>query len=511
MDIPLPPRLSEQTTTTTFQSIISDNGVGNSEWERGLGVINDILTPGSSVFEVMTEEQRDGLKSVQQILLGRSNEDQLVAYIPESLRSKQGREIDDYLISQFAGVRTVSAKQTFKNLVNANIFISGLKARASALNIEDTSKSVLWTNTPVEWDELDRESQLQIAELLSWESLAEWGFDIFKLNELTKGNALLFIGWGILSSPYSQHAMQKSLFPDAVVDFEDLPGYKFLDEFSIHPATMVNFLRAVQNEYLDIVYHNQIHAADVTQTLHCMLKMGGDKFASTEIQQFALLLAAIIHDMGHPGFNNNFQIQSRSAIAILYNDTSCLENMHIAKAFSLVFGDGGNPSIDIFNRMKPQQFNTIRTLLIDAVLDTDMTKHFATCGQIKQLVDVMPMEELMESDNAWTIASFFLHLADISNPAKPGDLFLQWTDRCLDEFFQQGDKEKEMKLEVSPLCDRTTTDKATSQLGFIKYVVVPGFKAVSECIPEIKKVIYPIMKRNYMYWKREQGKEEVDI
>merc|ERR1712232_1354135 len=102
--------------------------------------------------------------------------------------------------------------------------------------------------------------------------------------------------------------------------------------------------------------------------------------------------------------------------------------------------------------MKPTQYTSIRCLVIDAVLHTDMTKHFASVGQLNALLVSIPADELCTGENAWFVMQLLLHLADISNPAKPDNLFVQWADRCLDEFFLQGDKEKEMNLPVTPLC-----------------------------------------------------------
>ena len=46
-----------------------------------------------------------------------------------------------------------------------------------------------------------------------------------------------------------------------------------------------------------------------------------------------MLTAALCHDMGHEGHNNGFLVASSSPLALLYNDTSVLENMHVALAF----------------------------------------------------------------------------------------------------------------------------------------------------------------------------------
>ena len=63
------------------------------------------------------------------------------------------------------------------------------------------------------------------------------------------------------------------------------------------------------------------------------------------------------------------------------------------------------------------------------------------------------------------VLCFLLHSADISNPAKPWDIHNRWTTRIMEEFFQQGDREKQLSLPPSPLCDRNTTSIPESQLG----------------------------------------------
>jgi len=472
-----------------------------------MAVISAILQPGSVAYEALDPKQRKGLMNVQKILLG-SGGDEAHMHLPSQLlKSSHGvgdSTIDAYLLSTFAGLRTTSAKQKLKSVVNATKFISGLKN----LTVGDSGETIfkqksMWSYLPPEWEAMDKDTQRQVADMLSLESLADWGFDVFKLNQLTNGNALFFVGYGILSSPYSQHAMQQDVLgEDATqVDVSKIQGYKFLEELNISALTMCNFLRAIQEDYVDTnEYHNSIHAADVTQSVHSLLTMGGDKFSNAEIQVFSILLAAVIHDVGHPGKNNSFQIHSKSEYALQYNDQSILENMHLSKAFTRVFGNGGNTSVDIFKKMKPMQYTSVRSMVIEAVLHTDMTKHFASVNLLKGLMLATPAGDLIGTDHSWTILHFLLHLADISNPAKPGNLFVVWTDRCLEEFFKQGDEEKKMGLPVSPLCDRVSTDRAESQIGFIQYVVLPAFKVVSKCIPKVKELILPIIEDNLDFW-----------
>jgi hypothetical protein len=73
-----------------------------------------------------------------------------------------------------------------------------------------------------------------------------------------------------------------------------------------------------------------VHASDVVQTVNFFLKTGPAAHLS-DTETFGIILAAIIHDFDHPGLNNAFMINSRSEIAIRYNDVSVLENYHIAR------------------------------------------------------------------------------------------------------------------------------------------------------------------------------------
>lgn len=57
-----------------------------------------------------------------------------------------------------------------------------------------------------------------------------------------------------------------------------------------------------------------------------------------------------------------------------------------------------------------------------------------------------------------------VHCADLSNPTKPLELYKRWVDLLMEEFFQQGDKEREQNLDISPMCDRHSATIEKSQV-----------------------------------------------
>ena len=69
-----------------------------------------------------------------------------------------------------------------------------------------------------------------------------------------------------------------------------------------------------------------------------------------------------------------------------------------------------------------------------------------------------------------------VHCSDLSNPTKPLDIYRQWVDRIMDEFFRQGDREREIGMEVSPMCDRYNATIEKSQVNFRMNSIIPLYE-----------------------------------
>lgn len=115
-------------------------------------------------------------------------------------------------------------------------------------------------------------------------------------------------------------------------------------------------------------------------------------------------------------------------------------------------------------------------------------------------------------DNVIIMLLFFFLSFKYRYPKNPNSfshlLLKEWCDRCLDEFFAQGDAEKKLNLPVSPMCDRDLTVKTDSQIGFIKFIVRPCFVLLSDFIPNVAKDILPGLESNLNFWEKQKNKEE---
>ena len=81
-----------------------------------------------------------------------------------------------------------------------------------------------------------------------------------------------------------------------------------------------------------------------------------------------MYLAAIIHDFGHKGVNNDFLIKTQDDLAVRYNDRSPMENYHISASWVLLKEEKYN----FLKKLPAKALEFLRKLLIDMVLSTDM-------------------------------------------------------------------------------------------------------------------------------------------
>jgi hypothetical protein len=189
-------------------------------------------------------------------------------------------------------------------------------------------------------------------------------------------------------------------------------------------------------------YHSDLHAADITQTCLIYLLHGkiNEKLNISKTSICSLILSCLCHDYKHPGLNNNFLKETKNELAIRYNDVSILENMHISETFKLI---NSNQDCNIFSGVDSNIYKQMRKEMISCVLATDMEYHSKQIEIMKKYIEEHKNNE--KNENANELQNFldiFIHSADISNPTKPFPIYLKWAKLIVEEFCQQGDKEK---------------------------------------------------------------------
>ncbi|XP_059141069.1 cGMP-inhibited 3',5'-cyclic phosphodiesterase 3A-like [Physella acuta] len=335
--------------------------------------------------------------------------------------------------------------------------------------------------------EFEKNSLLQIARL------NEWDFPIFDAAD-AEGTFLL-----------SKVAYQ--LFTEVGL----------METFRIPVAEFLHYFHALELGYRDKPYHNRVHATDVlhgvyylttqpipgftqinTSALHS--RHGSSSESDTEtsdrqcithrtsfmaedsygimggnlpaLELMALYTAAAMHDYDHPGRTNAFLVATTAPQAVLYNDRSVLENHHAAAAWSLLLNEPKNYFI---TGLEAAEFKRFRYLVIEAILATDLKRHFEILAEFNAKVnddDSAGIDWTVETDRL-LVTQMVIKLADINGPAKRQELHRKWTYRIAEEFYEQGDEEASLGLTISPYMDRRNPQLAKLQETFINHLVSP--------------------------------------
>ncbi|NWV33373.1 PDE4B phosphodiesterase, partial [Grantiella picta] len=335
--------------------------------------------------------------------------------------------------------------------------ISGVKKLMHSSSLNNTSISRFGVKTEKE-DHLAKEL----------EDLNKWGLNIFNVARYSHNRPLTCIMYAIFQE-------------------RDL-----LKTFKISSDTFVTYMMTLEDHYhSDVAYHNSLHAADVAQSTHVLLSTPALDAVFTDLEILAAIFAAAIHDVDHPGVSNQFLINTNSELALMYNDESVLENHHLAVGFKLLQEE----HCDIFQNLTKKQRQTLRKMVIDMVLATDMSKHMSLLADLKTMVETKKVTSsgVLLLDNYTDriqVLRNMVHCADLSNPTKSLELYRQWTERIMEEFFRQGDRERERGMEISPMCDKHTASVEKSQVGFIDYIVHPLWETWADLVqPDAQDIL----------------------
>ncbi|XP_076065329.1 high affinity cGMP-specific 3',5'-cyclic phosphodiesterase 9A-like [Oratosquilla oratoria] len=274
-----------------------------------------------------------------------------------------------------------------------------------------------------------------------------------------------------------------------------------LDEFSINPVTLRRFLVCVQENYRNNPFHNFRHCFCVTQMMYGLIHLCRLTEKMSRRDLGVLLTACICHDLDHPGYNNTYQINARTELAVRYNDNSPLENHHCAVAFRIL----ANPECNIFSNVPEQLFIEIRAEVIMLVLATDMARHSEILDDFRKKLEVF---DLKNSEHMTSLKMILIKACDISNEVRPIRVAEPWVECLLEEYFNQAETEKQEGLPVAPFMDREKVTKSSAQISFIKFVLIPLFECLAQLFNQVNESLLLPLRHTKEYYERQREAEE---
>ena len=378
-------------------------------------------------------------------------------------------------------------------IVEANKKIEANKNIETNKNIEvnkniEEKKSIEENNNIVEKKEIIQLDSLIEKYYNELKNIIDKDFNIFTFKKLVgHRNVLPLIG----------HTLLKTL--------------GLLDSRIISKNKLDSFLYTVSDSYKETtLYHNSLHGSDVAQSLciYFISTNAEEVLETTVLDLLGMIVSAMGHDLGHPGFNNNFLINASTDLAITYNDASCLENFHTSFLFKILRKEENN----ILEKFSTQNYKTIRKRMISQILATDMARHGEVVSLIRSKINASEDEgeknfhllsgnEKTKFEEQQILLNYMIHAADLGHNTKKFEISLEWVSLLSEEFWQQGDVEKSKGIPISFLCDRDKIDVPGSQVGFLKGFIITTFDCLVSMFPNLKYIMENA-KNNIKEWQK---------
>ncbi|CAO3673115.1 unnamed protein product [Umbelopsis ramanniana] len=314
--------------------------------------------------------------------------------------------------------------------------------------------------------------------------------------------------------------------------FEQVLALPELSSYKITKDNLYELILDIYKSYHDTnPYHNFSHAVDVLQTTYyylCQIGVLEPLYPSASrarsrpacVSQlpvrdiirpcdiFALLMASIGHDVGHPGVSNMFLINIGTPLALLYNDRSVLESFHTMAFFHILKKHGVD---QILGGPRSAAYTDFRKCIVNVILATDMGLHNDYVAKFRDQADRLKQNGPIDISDEKTcdqermlLFSAIIKCADIGNVSRPFKHGLRWAEVLVDEFSSQGDLERELGLPVMPINDRGKLSQEDVQIGFIKHVALPLFEVVDSIIPGFSFTVDAI-KENLHQWEQRKS------
>lgn len=355
--------------------------------------------------------------------------------------------------------------------------------------------------------------------------------------------------------------------------------------------TFFNLVHGIATGYHDHPYHGFDHAVDTIYIAYWMLTecRAGMHLGFSPLQNLALLLAALTHDVLHPGYNNFFLNATDSVVSKKYSFQSPLEKQSCDYFFELLNEFPIMDYIDLPGYSKEDADKALRAQVYSCLMQTDITYHLEQLNFLKKIIEehyvclplvgkydlhgvvtnssgpqkdssrlhlslqpinnptkrfksnIVPGPDLqtpasqpphsysgpslsltplqayfykpklntsssrptympLTKDQVSFFVGVILHAADISNAARPYYICKRWSDRVCQEFYNQGDKERELNLPISQNMDRNTTRGEQVALEFSRLLVRPYYEVLAVIIPAFI-IFFDYIAENEVLWR----------
>ena len=196
------------------------------------------------------------------------------------------------------------------------------------------------------------------------------------------------------------------------------------------------------------------------------------------LTKFAIILAALIHDVDHSGVSNDTLVKENDPLAIRYKNMSVAEQNSFDLSWNLLM----EPSYDNLRRAiyhSEREFKRFRQLLINSVMATDIVNKDLKERRNRRWEhafadDESPYEQ-MGNDNlkATIVIEHIIMASDVAHTMQHWTIFRRWNERLFNELC---DAYEAGRIENSPV-----DGWYKGEIGFFDFYIIPLAKKLKDC------------------------------
>ena len=255
-----------------------------------------------------------------------------------------------------------------------------------------------------------------------------------------------------------------------------------LRRLRLSPAALRALVEGAEERYGIVAFHNWRHSFTVTLTAWRFLD-DAPALLPDPLDQLALLVAALCHDLEHPGTTNAYHVNTSSELALRYNDVSVLENHHAAACFALL------EDTRLLAPLSAAERAALRRAIVAAILATDsacarramtrvrpqhaadaprraVTAHKALLARA-QAASACEATDAHAPEHRTMLVSYLLHCADLCTPLLPHARSKSVAAALATEFEAQAACERAAGLPVTVMLAADAAAKARQEISFI--------------------------------------------
>ena len=274
-------------------------------------------------------------------------------------------------------------------------------------------------------------------------------------------------------------------------------------------SQLEDYVQAIAAMYPENPFHNFEHASHValsvqkllcrieapeldwsTPGLEAALSLHDHTYGITSdpLIHFAVVLAALVHDVDHPGVPNSTLVLEKTSLAAVYKNKSVAEQNSVDLAWDLLMDDA---FVDLRQVLYTTEadFKRTRQLIVNSVMATDiMDKELGAFRKARweKAFSEAPLEtnsdnvvDNTESDDcavhrkATIVLEHLIQASDVAHTMQHWHVYIKWNERLFDELYK------------AYLDGRADTDPSINwykgEMGFFDFYIIPLTKKLESC------------------------------